>query len=119
MSRCFPEAPELMALYRLYRGVDRRDVAEAHHLALHAGGADFGAYNISSQTPFLPDDLEELFHDAPTVVKRRCPLVSEKFARRGWLLPKSIDRVYVIEHACAKLGYTPRFNYREHLMEVD
>ena len=36
MSRCFPEAAELMAWYRLYRGVDRRDVAEAHALALRS-----------------------------------------------------------------------------------
>ena len=80
-------------------------------------GADFGIYNISSQTPFLPNDMEELLRDAPAVAKRRCPLVSEEFARRGWSLPKSIDRVYVIDQARAELGYTPQFNYREHLMD--
>jgi nucleoside-diphosphate-sugar epimerase len=32
MSRCFPEAAPLMAAYRLHRGIDVRDVAEAHAL---------------------------------------------------------------------------------------
>ncbi|HEY0013012.1 MAG TPA: NAD(P)-dependent oxidoreductase [Allosphingosinicella sp.] len=39
MSRCFPEPLRDMALHRLHRGIDRRDVAEAHALAL-AGAAD-------------------------------------------------------------------------------
>ena len=30
MSRCFPEPEHLLAFYRMYRGVDREDVAEAH-----------------------------------------------------------------------------------------
>ena len=38
MSRCFPEAAALMAAYRLHRGIDRRDVAEAHALALAREG---------------------------------------------------------------------------------
>ena len=117
MSRCFPEPPELMAIYRLYRGVDRWDVAEAHHLALCFDGADFAIYNVSSQTPFLPEDMIELLRDAPTVVKRRCPFVTEEFARRGWPMPKSIDRIYVIERARAELGYSPKFNYREYLSQ--
>ena len=37
MSRCFPEAAPLMAAYRLHRGVDARDVARAHALALVDG----------------------------------------------------------------------------------
>src|SRR6266550_4586005 len=32
-ARFFPEPPELVALYRLYRGVDVRDAAAAHVLA--------------------------------------------------------------------------------------
>ena len=36
MSRCFPEEPRLVAIYRLYRGVDAEDVAQAHELALAA-----------------------------------------------------------------------------------
>ena len=34
MSRCFPEPAPIMAMYRLHRGIDARDVAEAHRLAL-------------------------------------------------------------------------------------
>ena len=36
MSRCFPEPAPVMAAYRLHRGVDARDVADAHALALEA-----------------------------------------------------------------------------------
>ena len=34
MSRCFPQPAPIMAMYRLHRGIDARDVAEAHRLAL-------------------------------------------------------------------------------------
>src|SRR5205814_4417378 len=34
MSRCFPEPADLMAVYRLHRGIDVRDVADAHARAL-------------------------------------------------------------------------------------
>lgn len=37
MSRCFPEAADQMAVYRQHRGVDVRDVADAHALALADG----------------------------------------------------------------------------------
>ena len=40
MSRCFPEEPRLVAIYRLFRGVDADDVAQAHELALAAQAAD-------------------------------------------------------------------------------
>ena len=33
MSRCFPEPAPIMAMYRLHRGIDARDVAEGHRLA--------------------------------------------------------------------------------------
>jgi UDP-glucose 4-epimerase len=34
MSRCFPEPAPIMAMYRLHRGIDSRDVAEGHRQAL-------------------------------------------------------------------------------------
>jgi len=34
ISRCFPEREDLMAIYRTYRGVDLRDVAQAHEQSL-------------------------------------------------------------------------------------
>lgn len=53
MSRCFPEDARLMAIYRLYRGIDINDVVLAHRLAITSDIGDFEIMNISSQTPAL------------------------------------------------------------------
>ncbi|HEX4857714.1 MAG TPA: NAD(P)-dependent oxidoreductase [Usitatibacteraceae bacterium] len=112
-SRCFPEPLERMVVYRLYRGVDAHDVAGAF---LHAVNAEFDAFeifNISGDTPFRPEDCEELFRDAPGVLARREPALVEAYAQHGWQLPKSIDRVYAIDKAKVKLAYQPRYGWRE------
>jgi nucleoside-diphosphate-sugar epimerase len=108
MSRCFPEDPRLVAAYRLHRGVDAEDVAQAHELALAAPAAGFGVFNVSAPTPFLRGDCRRLFEDAAAVVRERLPWAAEEFARRGWQLPPSIDRVYVVERAIEALGYRPQ-----------
>jgi UDP-glucose 4-epimerase len=111
IGRCYPQPEELIALYRLYRGVDLRDVAEAHRLALQADLHRPGAvYNIAARTPFRREDVGELKRDAGAVIRRRCPLVAEGFRRRGWPLPLSIDRVYVIDRARQELGFEPACN---------
>jgi UDP-glucose 4-epimerase len=53
----------------------------------------------------------ELLHNAPAVIQRRCPELEWEFAKRGWRLPPSIDRVYVITKAEEILGFFPRYNY--------
>ena len=112
-SRSFPEPTPLMALYRLYRGVDARDVAQAFSLALTVDLRQFEAINISGQTPFLPEDCGRLFVDAASVLRLRAPELVKEFSRRNWPLPQSIDRVYAIEKAQALLGYRPQFGFRE------
>ncbi|HEY7741088.1 MAG TPA: NAD(P)-dependent oxidoreductase [Steroidobacteraceae bacterium] len=107
MSRCFPEEPRLLAIYRLYRGVDAEDVAQAHELALAAPAGAFAAYNVSAPTPFREPDCTRLLEDAAAVVQERLPWAAAEFARRGWQLPDSIDRVYVVERAITALGYRP------------
>ncbi|HTK59273.1 MAG TPA: NAD(P)-dependent oxidoreductase [Sphingomicrobium sp.] len=107
MSRCFPEPANLMAWYRLYRGVDRRDVAEAHALALGRKGPA-ATYVISAATPFLREDCEPLLADAPSVIERRCPGLIDRMAKMGWRPPSSIDRVYDCGLATSELGYSPR-----------
>ena len=72
MSRCFPEPADVMAWYRLHRGIDRRDVAEAHVLALGRKGPP-ATYVISSATPFRREDCEQLLSDAQKIVDLRCP----------------------------------------------
>ena len=109
MSRCFPEPAGLMAWCRLYRGVDRRDVAEAHALALGRNGPP-ASYVISAVTPFLREDCEELAADAASVIERRRPGLIEQMASKGWPPPSSIDRVYDSGLAADELGFAPHYN---------
>jgi nucleoside-diphosphate-sugar epimerase len=109
MSRCFPEPAPEMAAYRLYRGIDRRDVARAHALALGGATVDAPVYVISAPTPFLAEDREALFADAPSIIRRRAPEVAQTFAERGWPLPRSIGRAYSPARAAARLGFTARY----------
>lgn len=107
MSRCFPERAERMAWYRLFRGIDRRDVAEAHALALDRRGQP-ATYVISSAMPFRRDDCDELVRDAPTVIERRSPGLIARMAAKGWEAPRSIDRVYDSSRSAGELGFRVR-----------
>jgi UDP-glucose 4-epimerase len=50
----------------LFRRVDLEDVVSAHLLAAkRAPSLGFRRYIISATTPFLPDDPEDLWNDAP------------------------------------------------------
>ncbi len=113
ISRCFDEPAREMALYRLYRGVAASDVAQGFAMALRAELKQFEAFNISAATPFQAGDCAQLKSDAGTVLKARVPDIGKDFVTRNWLLPHTIDRVYVIAKAQAMLGYRPGENYRE------
>lgn len=119
VSRFFAQAPELQALYRLYRGVDVRDAAAAHVLALTTQGIPFDIINISARSPFLKSDLPLLLRNAPAVLQKRTPSVVEVFAQRKWKLPTAVDRVYVIEKAERLLGYSPVHGFGEFIQELD
>ena len=102
-----------MALYRLYRGVDARDVAAAFSLALNAPLGAFEVFNLSGKTPFLESDCDQLMQDAPAVLSQRCPELVETYRRLGWPLPCSIDRVYATEKARLQLGWQPQFDWQQ------
>ena len=119
MSRCFPEAAPLMAVYRLHRGIDARDVAKAHLAAAQADFGQFGVFNISGQTPFKPDDCEALKSDAGVVLRERSPDLAEAFDARQWPLPRSIDRIYVADKAEDVLGWKSEFGFAEVIDELD
>jgi nucleoside-diphosphate-sugar epimerase len=119
MSRCFPEPADRMTTYRLHRGIDVRDVADAHVLALGADGAAFQRYIASSRTPFLRSDIDALATDARAVIALRCPGLVEEFERRGWPLPKTIDRVYDSAALSEALGWHSRHGYAEVLAQLD
>ena len=123
-SRFFPEEDDCPATRQayedgnvkaneyLYRRVDLEDVVSAHLLALErAPSIGFGRYIITATTPFLPEDLLDLRVNAPLVVKRRAPEYEVEYARRGWKMFPSIDRVYVNKKARTDLDWNPRYNF--------
>ena len=96
----------------LYRRVDIEDVVEAHLLALaNARDIGFARYIISATTPFSRDDLADLRADAPAVVRRHVPEYAAEYARRGWTMFESIDRVYDNAKARAELGWRPKVDF--------
>lgn len=119
MSRCFPEPAPAMAVYRLHRGVDARDVASAHLAALACAQAGVRTFVISAATPFRREDLAALKADAPGVLARRAPALVAAFRARGWPLPASIDRVYSPARALAELGWRPQHGYASLLQQHD
>ena len=119
VSRFFSEPEYLMAIYRLYRGVDVRDAAEAHILALNYESKGYDIFNISARSPFSEDETHELLNDAPRVLLRHFPSLDKRFALKNWKLPKSIDRIYVIHKAEKLLGYKPRYNFQAYLRELN
>lgn len=108
MSRCFPEPAPLMAAYRLHRGVDARDVADAHARALEHEGPRCDTFVVSATTLFVRPDMPQLQADAPAVLRERAPGLVAEFRRRGWALPATIDRVYDASRAMRELRWAPR-----------
>jgi UDP-glucose 4-epimerase len=98
----------------LYRRLTVEDAAEAHVTALdRASAIGFGCFIISAPTPFRPDDGEALIADAPAVVARYFPAYPEIYARRGWTMFASIDRVYDSSLAERVLGFRCRTGFAE------
>ena len=96
----------------LHRRVDVEDVVSAHLLAARQAPAlGFRRYIISATTPFSTDDLAALRRDAHSVVRRCVPRYEAEYARRGWSMASSIDRVYVNARARIELGWRPRYDF--------
>lgn len=119
MSRCFPEPADLMAAYRLHRGIDARDVAEAHAAALGHEGEPCETFIVSGQVPFERADCAALAVDALEVLRVRAPALVQAFAQLGWKLPATIDRVYSPRLAERRLGWKSRYGFDEVLAQVD
>ena len=107
----------------LFRRVAIEDVVDAHLLAAERAAAiGFGKYIISATTPFLPEDCPRLRADAPSVVRLRAPAWEAEYARRGWRMFPSIDRVYDNSLARRELDWRPKWNFQtmvERLHDTD
>jgi nucleoside-diphosphate-sugar epimerase len=114
----YPDA-NVKANEYLYRRVDLQDVVDAHLLAMaRAPATGFAKYIVSATTPFTPADLPVLREDAPRIVRRLFPDQEAEYARRGWTMFPSIDRVYVNERARTGLGWRPRYDFRHVLDQL-
>jgi UDP-glucose 4-epimerase len=103
----------------LFRRLTVEDAAEAHEAALaHAPELGCDTFIIAAPTPFSQEDCAELIADAPAVVARYFPRYQDVYARLGWSMLGSIDRVYVAEHATRRLGFTCRTGFKEKLDEL-
>lgn len=116
MSRCFPEPVDQMAVYRLHRGIDVRDVASAHVLALRQ---DLGprTWLVSATPVFARADLPRLHAEADALIRLRAPGLAAVFDHQGWSLPKHIDRVYDPAEIARELGWRAQFGWPEVLRQ--
>lgn len=119
MSRCFPEPAPIMAMYRLHRGIDARDVAAAHRQALAESDETYRMFVLSGATPFRKSDCGSLKQSPESVLRERCPAICRTFESRGWPLPVSIDRVYDSSAAQRALGWRPLYGYEEVVKLLD
>jgi UDP-glucose 4-epimerase len=103
----------------LFRRLTVEDAAESHVAALdQAPRLGFDTFIVSAKTPFSRDDCAELMVDAPAVVKRYFPQYPQLYARMGWTMFQSIDRVYDSDKAFRRLGFICRTGFKEKLKEL-
>jgi UDP-glucose 4-epimerase len=112
--------PNTKANEFLFRRLTVEDAAESHVAALDkAPGLGFDTFIVCARTPFVREDCEALIRDAPAVVARYFPRYRAIYARMGWTMFPSIDRVYDSTKAAKRLGFTCRTGYAEKLAEIE
>lgn len=121
MAHVIPQSEENTKVNEfLFRRLTVEDVAESHIVALaKAPELGFDNFIICARTPFAPADCEALIADAPAVVTRYFPEYPRIFAKRGWTMFDSIDRVYDSSRAAARLGFVCRTGFGEKLRELE
>jgi len=120
-GRFFPEeddthrdlsGPNTKANEFLNRRLTVEDAADAHVAALaHAPALGFDTFILSAPPPFARDECGELLDDARAVVARHFPEAPDLYARMGWSLPSTIDRVYDPSRAERRLGFRCRTDF--------
>lgn len=124
-SRFFPEEDDMAhaiaqsgentkANEFLFRRLSVEDAAQAHVAALaKAPEIGFDTFIVSAMTPFSRGDRAALIADAPSVVARYFPDYPALYARRGWTMFQSIDRIYDASKAARKLGFICETGFKE------
>jgi UDP-glucose 4-epimerase len=130
-SRFFPEDDDSAAVRSqysaanaqanefLYRRADIEDIVSVHLLAEEkALDLGFRRYIISATTPFRRADLLALRKNAAAVVHELFPQAGDLYARQGWVLFPTIDRVYVNDRAVQELGWRPKYDFQHVLRSL-
>ena len=117
-ARFFPEEDDthralsgenMKANELLHRRLTVEDAAAAHVAALdQAPELGFDTFILSAPTPFVPADARALRTNAASVIERYFPDAPALYARRGWSLPRTIDRIYDASRAERVLGFRCR-----------
>ncbi|WOF42834.1 NAD(P)-dependent oxidoreductase [Sphingopyxis indica] len=101
-----PSGENLKANEFLNRRLTVEDAAAAHLAALEAAPAiGCDTFILSASPPFARADAAELARDARAVIARYHPEAAALYARRGWVLPERIERVYDPARAERRLGW--------------
>ncbi|QPC92459.1 NAD(P)-dependent oxidoreductase [Mesorhizobium sp. INR15] len=129
-ARFFPEADDMAHAIEqtdantkvnelLFRRLTVEDAAEAHVVALDkVRQLGFDTFIVSAPTPFQPDDCAALIMDAPSVVARYFPEFPGLYARKGWTMFSSIDRVYDASRVRDRLGFVCKTSFADVLAEL-
>jgi UDP-glucose 4-epimerase len=124
-ARFFPEADDMAhaieqsdantkANELLFRRLTVDDAADAHIAALEkAPLLGFDIFIVSAPTPFQPADCEALITEAPSVVARYFPKFPALYARKGWTMFSSIDRVYDASRTRDRLGFVCKTSFAD------
>lgn len=105
-----PSGPNLKANEFLNRRLTAGDAAHAHLAALdRIAGCE--TFVISAPPPFTREEAQDLAVDAPAVLARHYPDAAEIYARRGWVLPARIERVYDPRKAERLLGWRAQTDF--------
>jgi nucleoside-diphosphate-sugar epimerase len=105
-THAIPSGENLKANELLHRRLTVEDAAQAHIAALErAPQIGFGTFILSAPTPFSREDARALKADAPAVITRLYPEAAALYAAKGWVLPRSIGRVYDSALAESVLGF--------------
>ncbi|SHJ22736.1 Nucleoside-diphosphate-sugar epimerase [Hymenobacter daecheongensis DSM 21074] len=118
VGRFLPEPANLAANHRLYRGLDERDGALGHLLALEHRFTTFETFNITGSSPFQREDVGLLKQQPAQVIAQRLPMAPAAYQRLGWQFPTTIDRVYSSEKARRVLGYQPHYTAERLLQQA-
>jgi len=113
-THAHPSGENLKAVEFLHRRLTVEDAAEAHVVALDwAPKLGFEVFVISAASPFVRAEAAALKSDAAAVIARHFPDAPELFARRGWVLPTSISRVYDAGHAERTMSFRCRTGFAD------